>query len=228
MNKAAIYTRVSTDEQDASLQIQAERCREYCNFARLDPASVTFTETAVSGGVPLIERPTGRLVAELIGDGSVQHVVVLKVDRLFRNVADALATVEDWNRRGVALHVVDLGGQAINTSTAGGWMCFVQLCVMAEFERRLMSERTKAGLQHRKENGKVYTGSPPYGWDHVDGHRVENEIEQQVIKLIKGDHADGATLQRIADRLNDLNQRTKRGGQWSPKQVSRVLKREAK
>lgn len=224
-DKVAIYTRVSTDEQKTSLGVQAERCKRYCEFAGLT-VSWHWSDAGVSGGVHVCERPAGQRLCNGIRDGRVEHVIVLKVDRLFRDVADALATVEEWNKRGVALHVVDLGGQAINTGTAAGWMCFLQLVAMAEFERRIISERTTAALQHRKANGKVYTGQAAYGWDHVNGERVRNEHEQAIIEVMQFEREEGSTLQQIADLINARQYPTKRGGRWTAGQVGRVLKRE--
>ena len=71
---------------------------------------------------------------------------MLKLDRMFRNAGDCLATVEAWDRAGVALHVVDLGGNAIDTTSAAGRFMLVVLAGAAEMERNLIRERTKAAL----------------------------------------------------------------------------------
>jgi len=234
-NRAVIYCRVSTEEQASegvSLDAQWARCRKYCELAGLLPPAVgdrVFREAAVSGSVPLAERPRGAALLHALGPGGIRHVVVAKLDRLWRDTADALATAQLWQERGVALHVVDLGGQAINTATAAGWFCFVQLVLMGDYERRLISERTTAALAHKRANGERVTGRV-YGFDVVDGRMVENEAEQSVIRAISRQRKPGpdqATYRAIAARLNFEGLLSKDGGQWHASTVRKVYQRAA-
>ncbi|MCH9003026.1 MAG: recombinase family protein, partial [Planctomycetes bacterium] len=79
-------------------------------------------------------------------------VVMLKLDRGFRNAGDCLTTVEQWERKGIALHVADLGGNAIDTTSAAGRFMLVVLAGAAEMERNLTRERTRAALAVKKSN----------------------------------------------------------------------------
>jgi DNA invertase Pin-like site-specific DNA recombinase len=63
-------------------------------------------------------RPGGERLVELLRKRRVARIIAFKLDRLFRNCADCLANVEAWERAGIALHLIDLGGSAVDTSSA--------------------------------------------------------------------------------------------------------------
>jgi hypothetical protein len=100
--KSIAYIRVSTGHQEISPEIQRERIEAYCKMAGLDLTEV-IVERGVSAKLKLAKRPAGAKIAALLESG-VCHVVALKLDRLFRNAADALATTEQWNQAGISLH----------------------------------------------------------------------------------------------------------------------------
>ena len=88
----------------------------------------------------------------------------MKIDRLFRVTSDMLNTVDDLNDAGIDLHIVDMGGQAIDTTTAIGRLFLTIVGAMAEMERGLISERTQEGMNQLKAMNKKFTQSI-YGWD---------------------------------------------------------------
>ena len=138
---------------------------------------------------------------------------MLKLDRMFRNAGDCLATVEQWERSGVSLHVVDLGGNAIDTTTtAAGRFMLVVLAGAAEMERNLIRERTCSALAVKRANGQRI-GTIPYGSDLADDGRglVANDAEQAVIVDMQTLRARGWTLEAIAEELNELCVPTKTG-----------------
>ena len=81
-------------------------------------------------------------------------LVVWKLDRLGRDLRHLIATVDDLNRRGVGLRVLAGQGASIDTSTAGGRLVFGIFAALAEFERELLIERTKAGLAAARARGR--------------------------------------------------------------------------
>ena len=91
-----------------SLDAQEERLRAYCTMRSLDVALVIRDE-GVSAFKHLDKRAGGAELLQAIAQGEARHVVALKLDRLFRNAADALALTETWNRADVALHLVRHG-----------------------------------------------------------------------------------------------------------------------
>ncbi len=111
--KAIGYVRCSTQEQADSglgLDTQTERTRAYCATRKLDLVDV-IVDAGVSGGKPSASREGGKRLLGTLRKGGADAMVMLKLDRMFRNAGDCLSTVEKWERPGVALHVVDLGGK---------------------------------------------------------------------------------------------------------------------
>ena len=224
--KAIAYTRVSTQEQalqGVSLEAQEARLRAYCSLAGLELVEIV-REEGVSGGKPLAARPGGARLLEALESGEAVHVVALKLDRLFRDAVDAMGKSKEWDAAGVSLHLVDMGGQAINTGSAMGRFFLTMMAGFAELERNLISERTSAALQHKIAQGE-HVGAPPMGFDMVEGALVENQEELATVKRIKELRAEGYTLRRVAAILTEEGYPTKRGGSWGPATVSNILKR---
>ncbi len=153
---------------------------------------------------------------------------MLKLDRLFRNAGDCLATVERWERKNIALHVVDLGGNAIDTTSAAGRFMLVVLAGAAEMERNLTRERTKSAMAVKRSNGQR-VGTIPYRFDLAnDGATlIPNEPEQAVIADVKEMRARGMKLQKIAADLTARKVPTKTGKSawWTHQAVARILSR---
>ena len=92
----------------------------------------------------------GRTLKRKLSSGQYQHLISMKIDRLFRVTSDMLNTVDDLNDSGIDLHIVDMGGQAIDTTTAIGRLFLTIVGAMAEMERGLISERTQEGMNPSK------------------------------------------------------------------------------
>jgi DNA invertase Pin-like site-specific DNA recombinase len=229
--KAIGYTRCSTNEQADSglgLEAQAERIKAYCTMRGLELPDL-ITDAGVSGGKPLASRDGGQRLLTTIRERKADAVVMLKLDRMFRNAGDCLATVEKWEKAGVALHVVDLGGNAIDTTSAAGRFMLVVLAGAAEMERNLTRERTRSAMAVKRGNGQRI-GTVPYGSDLAeDGTTLlPNEAEQAVIGEIRTMRAARWTLERIAEALTTRGIPTKTGKSenWTHQAVARILKRE--
>ena len=218
--KAVAYVRVSTGKQDLSMDAQEERIRLYCKLNRLDLVEV-IRERGVTAKIKLNKRPEGSRIAKLTAAG-VCHIVALKLDRLFRNAVDALSHVEEWEQAGIALHLVDMGGQSVNTASSMGKMLITMLAGFAEFERNMIAERTTAALAHKKAHGMVYNHAP-YGFNAEDGVLVPDAAEQAVIARMATLRESGASYRTIADVLNAECIRGKQGGSWGQQTVKNVL-----
>ena len=98
--KAVGYTRCSTQEQSHSglgLDVQRQRIEAYCQMQSLDLVNIV-TDASVSGGKPLASREGGRQVLDAVTSRKADAVVILKLDRMFRNAADCLATIDKWDK----------------------------------------------------------------------------------------------------------------------------------
>ena len=220
--------RCSTQEQAGSglgLEVQAERIQAYCALKQLTLLRL-ISDVGVSGVKPLASRKGGAALLDAIHRRDAVAVVMFKLDRMFRNAGDCLTTVERWERAGVALHVVDLGGNAIDTTSAAGRFMLTVLAGAAEMERNLVRERTTAALAVKRANGER-VGTIPYGFDLDDDGKtlVANETEQAVLTEIREKRSQGWTLQRIASDLSDRDIATKKGRpRWSNQAVAYMLK----
>ncbi len=229
---AAAYIRVSTEEQakgGVSLDVQEERLRAYAIASGLVLIRL-IREEGVSGAKPLGERPGGKELLSLVARRQVCHVVALKLDRLFRDAANCLAETRSWDRQGVALHLVDLGGTAINTASAMGRMFLTMTAGFAELERNLIAERTATALQHKKRHGQAYSPTP-FGFDREGGRIVPNDAEQVVLLRIRTLRTEGWSLGSIANDLNLRSVPTKTknrlgaatAGKWYPSTVRYMI-----
>jgi DNA invertase Pin-like site-specific DNA recombinase len=219
------YCRVSTEEQakeGVSLDAQEARIRAYCASAGLALMEIIRDE-GVSASKPLSSRPGGAALLRVVARRQVRHVIVVTLDRAFRNTIDCLTTVHAWDLANVALHLVDHGGQSINTKTAVGRMFLTMLAGFAEMERRLTAERITAALRHKKGQRKAY-GPTPYGFDREGDRLVLNPVEQKVIQQMRRWRQAGRTLAWIADTLTRRGIPAKRRGRWNAYGVRYILR----
>ena len=228
--RAIGYTRCSTNEQADSglgLDAQAERVRAYCTLKGLRLVEL-ITDAGVSGGKPLAARDGGRALLEALKRKRADAVVMLKLDRMFRNAGDCLTTVEQWERQGVSLHIADLGGNAIDTTSAAGRFMLVVLAGAAEMERNLTRERTRSAMAIKRANGQRI-GAVPYGFDlGLDGSTLlPNQAEQAVIDDIRAMRVRGMKLVKIAVALTEQGVPTKTGKSkhWTHQAIGRILSR---
>ena len=227
--KAAGYCRVSSQEQldGTSLQSQQDQIASYATMKDIDLVTV-LVDAAVSGGDPLADRPEGARLANMIEAGEVDTVIITKLDRGFRSASDCLNNIEAWEKSAVSLHILNLGGQQIDTSTPMGKFFITVMAGAAELERNMIKERCNEGRKALKAEGKRI-GEVPYGWILADDGKslVEVSEEQEVRRLIQSSRDYGMTLRQIATELNKAGCVAKKGGTWTHGQVQSVLKRAA-
>lgn len=212
VNKAIGYVRVSTEDQareGVSLAAQEERLRAYCTMSGLELVGV-LQEAGVSGAKPLADRLQGGGLLRLVRTKQVQHVVALKLDRLFRDAEDCLHQTKAWDKAGVALHLLDMGGQAINTASAMGRMFLTMAAGFAELERNLISERTKTAMQHLKTQGKTF------------GHTAYSDTD--IASYLKAEHTQGRSFRELAAEMNSRGIPTAQGSaSWYASSVRSVV-----
>ena len=144
MNAIVGYARVSTTDQDLDIQI-----------AKLTAAGATIVRSEKKSGTTTEGRDELRTAIEFMRSGDV--LMVTKIDRLARSIADLAMLVRDLEKRGIALRCVD---QPVDTSTVAGKAFLGMLGVFAEFETNLRKERQLEGIAKAKAEG-VYKGRKP-------------------------------------------------------------------
>ena len=193
------YSRVSTSEQADSGSSLATQRQQIAGYAMIKGWSVDehFVEEGVSGSMPLADRPEGKRLLSMLGEGDV--IVSAKLDRAFRSAADALTVLEELKAQGVSLHLIDLGGDV--TGNGISKMVFTILAAVAEGERDRIRERIRDARRHLASQGVFAGGKRPFGSDVVmDGkirRIVPNEAEMAVIERMKAMRRDGATYRAI-------------------------------
>lgn len=223
--KAIGYVRVSSDEQareGLSIEAQTKKIQSYCNFKELELVSIIKDE-AVSGFRPLEKRPGGKELLDTISNNQAQNIIAVKLDRLFRNTGDAIAKSNDFQSKGVDLHLLDID---IDTSTATGKIFFTIIAGLAQFERDITGERTKAVLDMKRKEGKVYNHTP-YGFDRNGDYLTTNNSETKAINEIVRLHNNGFTLREIAHELELQGIKPKKSNCWHAKVIAGILKRVA-
>jgi len=200
------YARCSTWDQDLGLEVQRERIESYCRMRGLNLVAL-LAENGTSGSVPLSERAQGKVLARMLAENKGSAVVALKLDRLFRDAGDALTQTKAWTKSGITLHLIDLGGQTLDTSGSMGRMMLTMLAGFAEWERSVIAERTKAALQRKKATGRVY-GRTPFGFTREGDKLVANKAEQNLIRKARQLRDAGESLRFIANMLNSATGRT--------------------
>jgi DNA invertase Pin-like site-specific DNA recombinase len=193
--KAVGYIRVSTEEQareGVSLVVQETRVRAFCEAKGWELLRL-YRDPGASG--KSLNRPGIRsLISDLKGNG-VDVVVIVKLDRLTRSIRD-LGTLIDDLFQGVDLASVD---ESLDSSTAGGRMVINLLGSVAQWEREVIGERTKAALDHKATVGE-WRGRVPFGFRiNEAGKLVEDANAMGAIESMKRAHRRGKSVRRLAD-----------------------------
>ena len=168
--RAVGYVRVSTEEQSregVSLDTQAAKIRAYADLHDMD--LVGIIEDAGISGKSIKARPGIRAVLEMVKARKVDAVIVYKLDRLARNTIECLEMAKLMDKSGCAEHSIS---EKLDTQSALGRFFFTLTASLAEMERGLISERTKAALAQKRANGEKTGGDCPYGYKAVNGKLV--------------------------------------------------------
>jgi DNA invertase Pin-like site-specific DNA recombinase len=213
------YARVSTEDQannGVSLDLQEGRLRAYTEAKGWSLVQVVSEDASAKS----LNRPGLQSLLDLVKSGTVDALVVYKLDRLTRSVSDLDYLTRTLNEHDVAL--VSLN-ESLDGTTAAGRLMMNLLAVVSQWEREAIGERTRAALSHKKANGEVYA-RVPFGYRRV-GDRLEPVTEElEVVRQMQEWEQGGASLREIARRLNAEGVRSKRGGKWSHRTVGYVLR----
>lgn len=223
-SRAYGYVRVSTEEQaekGLSLRVQRARIRAYAKAKGLELEDI-FADEGISGSS--LGRKGVQKLLERIQTQECETVIVYKLSRLSRRTKDVLFLVEELFIKGNT-HLISIS-ESIDTSTPMGRFFLTIMGALAQMERELISERTKAALDFKKEQGERL-GSAPYGYKpSTRGNKrklVQDKSEIKVVRRVFKMHKKGMSLRAIAGKLNEDGVPTKRGGKWYASTVKGVL-----
>jgi putative DNA-invertase from lambdoid prophage Rac len=228
------YCRASTKKQVESPETQKEMQKSYAVFNKLGDVTF-FVDSAKSGKIAWGDRDAGKEMFRQLRAGD--HVILTKLDRAFRRLADCVAVLEQFERIGVKLHICNLMGGAIDLSSPMGKFMIHILAAFAELERAFISERTKDGLAHSKKKGVKHTRFPGYGfkWEKrtVDGKvcrvAVRDDDERNVMRSILAWRMQDQPLSWDEIRIHlvyGLKLVTKEGRPWEENRIRRACKAE--
>jgi DNA invertase Pin-like site-specific DNA recombinase len=179
------YKRVSSSGQEdgTSLDQQGVKITGLAMMQTL--GEVTFFQDVCSGSVALNQRPGGKAMLAALVPGDV--VIASKLDRMFRDAADALAQAKWFKENKIDLYLIDMGSDSV-TQNGVAKLFFTILVGMAEFERTRIHERTQEGKAAKKAKGGHVGGSRPFGYDVVgtgkDAVLIPREGEYEYIPQI--------------------------------------------
>jgi hypothetical protein len=234
MTKVAIYVRVSTSEQaetGVSLEAQIAKCEAYCHLFELEVVEVIEDK---GESAKTLKRPGIQRALDLLRSDKVDALVVVKLDRLTRSVADLNTLIERFFTERGGKHLLSIN-DSIDTRSAGGRLVLNVLCSVAQWEREACAERTREALAHKKTQ-KLRTGGIPFGYriDESNPARskktnspvalVENEIEQEALAIVRKLRQQGMSIRAIVEELNKRGVPTAKGGTWHIQTVQRALK----
>jgi site-specific DNA recombinase len=184
--RCAIYTRKSSEEgleQDFnSLHAQREACQAYIKSQKHEgwrPLSAHYDDGGYSGGT--MDRPGLRRLLADIHAKRIDIVVVYKVDRLTRSLADFAKIVEVFDASGVSFVSVT---QSFNTTTSMGRLTLNVLLSFAQFEREVTGERIRDKIAASKKKGFWMGGFVPSGYRAKDRTLIVDPKEADIIQMI--------------------------------------------
>ena len=202
---AIAYIRVSTDKQadkGHSLLAQQEKVNAYASLYDLEIID-TVIET---GSAKNLNRDGLQGALAAIKAGKADALIVVKLDRLTRSVADLGYLVETYFAKAGLLSV----SEQIETRSASGRLVLNVLASVSQWEREAIGERTAVVKQSMKANGLYCGGLVPYGQMLVSGVLVTNPQEQAIICRAKALRSEGHTLRAIATMFSQEGLRTRK------------------
>jgi site-specific DNA recombinase len=211
VRRCAIYTRKSSEEgleQDFnSLHAQREACEAFIKSQAGEGwrmVKTAYDDGGLSGGT--MERPALKRLLADISQGLIDVVVVYKVDRLTRSLADFAKMVEVFDARGVSFVAVT---QQFNTTTSMGRLTLNVLLSFAQFEREVTGERIRDKIAASKRKGMWMGGLVPIGYDVHERRLIVNQGEAETVREIFRRYLELGSVRLLMEDLNRRDIRSK-------------------
>jgi len=210
--RCAIYTRKSSEEgldQDFnSLDAQREACAAYITSQKAEGWVLSpeqYDDGGVSGGT--LARPALQRLLSDLDAGRVDQIVVYKIDRLSRSLADFAKIVDRLDEVDASFVSVT---QSFNTATSMGRLTLNMLLSFAQFEREVTAERIRDKIAASKRKGLWMGGSIPLGYDPDGRTLTVNVKEAKTIRTIYDLYLKHGSIREVKEQAQKLDLRTKR------------------
>lgn len=206
--RAVVYTRVSTGKQtESGLGLADQLAQTTAAVESRGWDLVHHAQDAGASGKSIKGRPALAAALDMLDKGEADVLVTAKLDRLSRSVVDFGKLMERATKRHWSVVCLDLG---VDTSTAAGEMMANVVCAFAQYERKLISDRTRASHQVRRQRGQR-AGQVPI---------LPTEVRERIAR----ESAEGRTLRAIAGDLNAEGVPTAKSGRWHSATVAHVVR----
>ena len=218
---AVIYCRASTARQETSIEVQTEKCELLCQLREL-PILNSYSDFGFSGKD--MDRPGFQKLLKQINENPPAYLIVYRLDRISRNVADLSGLVDLLAQKKVQLISVS---ENLDTSTVSGRMMMSMILVLSQYEREIIVARVRESLDYRRRNGVRYTRITPYGKKLVGNRYEDSPEEREVIRSIHSLHVSGVSLRSIAAILDAQRVPTRNGKPWCLSTIATICRRQA-
>ena len=219
--RAALYARVSTDEQAAegySLAAQLEKLRAYCDINDYEIVG-EYVDDGYTGRNPT--RPAYKRLFDPENRKTWDALIVLKMDRIHRNSRNFMDMMDDISRH----HQQFVSTyDNIDTSTAVGRFIMDMIQRLAQLESEQTGERTYFGMHQKAAEGNGILGfNAPFGYVFSEGGLIPEETESETVREIFSMYLSGMAMDDIAFRLNSARTLTRRGNPWNKFNLRTIL-----
>ena len=224
------YIRGSTAGQKITIESQEEKLKAFARLQEFDSLKL-YTDKATTSHIKFSQRDAGSQIASGIDSGEITGLIMLKLDRAFRNTQEMLETIDIWAKNNIAVYVLDFGGSILDTTSATGRFFLTIRAAMDELERTQISERTKIALSHLKSQKRLVCNPKriPFGYaidSGVPGRgdcllreiKEEQDIIKDIIRLRDG----GLTAKEIGKMYREKNI-PRRSGKWYTNHIKKIL-----
>lgn len=223
--RCAVYTRKSSDEgleqEYNSLHTQRDACEAYAKSQKHEGwnlVSTRYDDGGISGGT--MQRPALQQLLEDIKDGRIDIVIVYKVDRLTRSLADFARMVELFDAHNVSFVSVT---QQFNTTTSMGRLTLNVLLSFAQFEREVTGERIRDKIKASKQKGMWMGGYVPLGYEVKDRKLIPKGQDAKLVREIFRRYLDLGCVRLLYDDLKIKGIKSVRGKTMSRGTLYKML-----
>ena len=220
--KAVGYWRVSTSEQLNGFgpQVQTETIRAYCKAQGLRLVRM-YSDEGISGSNGLDDREGLADAIAALKDGEAEILIVYRFDRLARDLILQETVIERLREHGTPVHSAteDLDGDTEDPTKV---LIRQVVGAIAQYERAIIKRRMVSGKRAKMAAGGFAGGRPPYGSRIEAGELVEDEAEQEVVKLVHELQKSGRSLREIGEELDARGYTPRAGKAWHPNTIRRI------